>query len=70
MRKSGDITNKICWKLIIKCNDSIMLEKEFKTLKSISEELGYSYNVISEMALGRKKKRGGKYDTQYLFKKL
>ena len=70
MRKIGDITQKICWKLQIVVNDNIIYEQKYSTLKDIANELGYSYNVVSEMVMGRKKNRQGKYDTQYYIKKL
>ena len=70
MRKIGDITQKICWKLQISVNNNIVYENEYSTLKDIAEELGYSYNVVSEMVMGRKKNRKGKYDTQYSIKKI
>ena len=70
MRKSGDITNKICWKLIIELNDEVVLDKEFKTLKDVSNELGLSYNIVSEMVLGRKKNKSGRYEPKYTFSRL
>tara|TARA_A100000171_G_scaffold37544_1_gene36591 strand:- start:4849 stop:5070 length:222 start_codon:yes stop_codon:yes gene_type:complete len=70
MRKIGDITQKICWKLQISVNNNIVYENEYSTLKDIAEELGYSYNIVSEMVMGRKKNRKGKYDTQYSIKKI
>ena len=47
-----------------------MLEKEYKTLKAISNELGLSYNIVSEMVLGRKKNKSGRYEPQYIFNRL
>tara|TARA_R110000803_G_scaffold83226_1_gene149377 strand:+ start:667 stop:879 length:213 start_codon:yes stop_codon:yes gene_type:complete len=70
MRKTGDITNKICWKLIIELNDEVVLDKEFKTLKDVSNELGLSYNIVSEMVLGRKKNKSGRYEPKYTFSRL
>ena len=70
MRKIGDITQKICWKLQIVVNDDIIYEQKYSTLNDIANELGYSYNVVSEMVMGRKKNRNGKYDTQYSIKKI
>ena len=70
MRKIGDLTQKICWKLEISVNDNIVFENEYSTLKDIAQELGYSYNVVSEMVMGRKKNKKGRYDTQYSIKKL
>lgn len=70
MRKSGDYTKKECWKLIVSVNDNIIKEQRYRTLKDISTDLGVSYNVISEMALGRKKNKKGTYEPQYTFRKL
>ena len=70
MRKTGDMTNKICWNLIIKLNEEILLDKEYKTLKDISDELQISYNIVSEMVLGRKKNKSGRYEPQYIFSRL
>tara|TARA_R110002096_G_scaffold203106_3_gene388017 strand:+ start:229 stop:459 length:231 start_codon:yes stop_codon:yes gene_type:complete len=70
MRKIGDITQKICWKLEISVNDNIVYQNEYSTLRDIASELGYSYNIVSEIVMGRKKNRQGKYDAQYSIKKL
>ena len=70
MRTIGATTNKICWELIIKCDDNIVFYENFKTLKDIAKHLNITYNVVSEMAMGRKKIRTGKYDTQYIFNRL
>lgn len=70
MRKSGDLTNKLCWKLSISIDGNLMFIKDFKTLKEIADELNLSYNVVSEMSLGRKKNRRGKYEPQYNFTRL
>tara|TARA_R110000824_G_scaffold400786_1_gene609338 strand:+ start:320 stop:532 length:213 start_codon:yes stop_codon:yes gene_type:complete len=70
MRKVGDKTHKICWNLSIFINNKTFYEKDFSTLKDVAAELDLSYNVVSEMALGRKKNRKGRYETQYLFTKL
>ena len=70
MRKSGDTTNKICWNLSIFNNDKEIFNRDFKTLKDISNELGLSYNIVSEMSLGRKKNKKGKFDTKYFFTRI
>lgn len=70
MRKSGDLTNKYCWNLKIIINDEVIFYNKFKTLKDISTELELSYNVVSEMALGRKKNKKGKYEPHYEFIRL
>ena len=57
MRKIGDITQKICWKLEISVNDNIVYQNEYSTLRDIANELGYSYNIVSEIVMGRKKIR-------------
>lgn len=69
-RKFGNTTNKICWNLTIIIDEKTILNRDYKTLQDIATELGYSYNVVSEMAINRKKRNKGKYDTQYHFTKL
>ena len=70
MRKVGDITNKICWKLIISVDDNIILEKEYRTLRDVASDLDLSYNIVSEMSLGRKKNRNGRYEPKYSFSRI
>ena len=70
MRKEGNKTQKICWNLKIKNNEVIIFEKEYKTLKEMPEDLGLTYNRIVELSTGRKKQKGGKYDSVYMFEKI
>ena len=70
MRKEGSITNKLCWNLKIMMNDNIVFEKDYTTLKSMPEDLGLTYNRVVELATGRKKQNGGKYDSVYVFTKI
>tara|TARA_R110000823_G_scaffold196726_2_gene328019 strand:- start:942 stop:1157 length:216 start_codon:yes stop_codon:yes gene_type:complete len=70
MRKDGSTTKKICWKLQIKNDDNIIFEKEYTTLKAMPEDLGITYNRVVELATGRKKQKGGKYDSIYVFEKI
>lgn len=70
MRKSGDLTKKYCWEMTIYINDKIISQNKYKTIRDIADELELSYNVVSEMIMGRKKNRKGKYEPQYLFTRL
>lgn len=70
MRKSGNITKKLCWNLIISIDGNIIKEQKYRTLKDISNELNLSYNIVSEMAMGRKKNKSGTFEPQYSFKRL
>mgnify|MGYP005988273747 CR=1 FL=1 len=70
MRKSGDLTKKYCWEMSIYINDKIISQNKYKTIRDIADELDLSYNVVSEMIMGRKKNRKGKFEPQYLFTRL
>ena len=70
MRKSGDLTKKYCWEMTIYINDKIISQNKYKTIRDIADELELSYNIVSEMIMGRKKNRKGKYEPQYLFTRL
>ena len=71
MRKSGASTRKKCWKLIIhNYKKELLLSKDYSTLSDISEELGFSYNVVNDIFNGRKRPSKGRYDTQYQIIKL
>ena len=70
MRKTGNITKKICWQLLISIDNNVISDKQYRTLKDISNELNMSYNIVSEMAMGRKKNKLGRYEPQYSFFKL
>jgi len=70
MRKEGSSTKKICWNLKIKNNDTIIYDKDYTTLKSMPVDLGITYNRVVELSTGRKKQKGGKYDSVYFFTKI
>mgnify|MGYP003639865777 FL=1 len=71
MRKSGNNTKKMCWKLIIhNYKKELILSKDYSTLSQIGEELGYTYNVVNDMVRGRKQPSKGRYDSQYLIIRL
>ena len=70
MRKTGDQTKKNCWNIKALNNDNILFEKDYPSLKSVGEDLGFTYNRVVELSIGRKKQASGKYDTQYIFTKL
>ena len=58
MRTKGAKTNKKCWKVFIKQNDTILHDKEYTTLKEASEDLGLTYSQICELGPnGRCKKK-------------
>jgi hypothetical protein len=70
MRKEGSITNKLCWNLKIYVNDNIIFQKDYTTLKSMTNDLGISYERIVNLANNRIKQSGGKYDSIYKFTKI
>ncbi len=70
MRTTGAQTSKICWKVSVKVNDIIVFDKEYPSLKKVGEDLGFSYNRISEMANGRIKHKGGTYEPIYSFERI
>tara|TARA_R110002096_G_scaffold396510_1_gene592396 strand:+ start:224 stop:556 length:333 start_codon:yes stop_codon:yes gene_type:complete len=58
MRTKGAKTNKKCWNVFIKQNDTILHDKEYTTLKEASEDLGLTYSQICELGPnGRCKKK-------------
>lgn len=70
MRNNGDKTKKECWNLKILNNDAVLFDKNYPSLKVIGEDIGYKYNRVVELSIGRKKQASGKYDSQYIFTKL
>jgi hypothetical protein len=70
MRKEGSITNKLCWNLKITNNDNIIFEKDYTTLKSMTNDLGISYERIVNLSNNRIKQSVGKYDSVYVFTKI
>lgn len=70
MRKSGAKTEKLCWNLKVLNNEVIVFEKDYPTLKTVGEDLGFKYNRVVELATGRKKQNEGKYDSKYIFVKI
>ena len=44
-----------CFKCIIKLHDEIIHDKEYKTLKDISEDIGLTYNMVADISCNRKK---------------
>tara|TARA_R100000541_G_scaffold11969_3_gene20229 strand:- start:1247 stop:1603 length:357 start_codon:yes stop_codon:yes gene_type:complete len=58
MRTKGAKTNKNCWKILIKQGDYILCDKEYKTLREASVDLGLTYSQICELGPnGRCKKK-------------
>jgi hypothetical protein len=70
MRTIGAITKINCWELKILCNNQEVGGGEFPTLQTIADELGFTRNIVNEIVNKRRHKGKGKYDTQYLIKKL
>ena len=70
MRKSGSSTKKECWNLKIVNNEVVLFDKNYPSLKLIGEDIGYKYNRVVELSIGRKKQQSGIYDSQYIFTKI
>jgi len=70
MRKSGASTRKECWNLKIVNNNNVLFDKNYPSLKVIGEDIGYKYNRVVELSIGRKKQQSGIYDSQYIFTKI
>ena len=70
MRTNGATTQKECYNLSIELKGEETFNKNFKTLKDISNELGLSYNRVVEMKRGRKKQNKGKYEPQYFIARI
>ena len=70
MRKSGASTKKECWNLKIVNNNNVLFDKNYPSLKLIGEDIGYKYNRVVELSIGRKKQQSGVYDSQYIFTKI
>ena len=70
MRTKGAITKKECFNCKVVCNDEILQDRNYITLKDVAEDLGMTYNQVVEITRNRKKMGKGKYDTQYLISNL
>tara|TARA_R110001599_G_scaffold13713_1_gene61260 strand:- start:7444 stop:7662 length:219 start_codon:yes stop_codon:yes gene_type:complete len=70
MRTLGANTNKMCWKCKVIANNQILMEEDFTSLSKIGEKLGFTRNVVNEIANGRRKQRKGLFDTQYVISKI
>ena len=58
MRKNGNQSTKLCWKVKITQGDIILHDKDYTTLKIAGEELGLSYSQIIDLKPnGRNKKK-------------
>mgnify|MGYP003111900785 CR=1 FL=1 len=65
MRRKGSTTDKNCWKLNVLNQNEIIFSGEYKTLKEIANECGFTYNQVVEISSGRKKQKLGRFDTKY-----
>ena len=66
-------TKKFCWNCKVVLGGEMLLDRDFRTLKSISEELGIKYHIVSELApTGRKKKilKNSKYFSDVIITRL
>jgi hypothetical protein len=70
MRKTGSLTEKLCWNLKVVNNGNVLFEKDYPSLKNVGDDIGFKYNRVVEIATGRKKQQTGTYDTKYIFTKL
>ena len=70
MRKAGDKTKKECWNIKVVNQEVILFEKNYPSLKFVAPDLGFTYNRVVELSIGRKKQGSGIYDTQYIFTKI
>jgi len=70
MRINGAKTKKICWRVTVKINNDIVFLKEYTSLKNVGEDLGFTYNRVSELATGRIKQKDGVFEPTYIFDKL
>ena len=70
MRTKGAKTSKDCWNCEAFCNSARILNRQFKTLQDIANELDLTYNQVVEISNGRKKQTQGKYGTQYYISKI
>ena len=65
MRKKGSNTDKNCWKLKVINQNQVIFGGEYKTLREVANECGFTYNQIVEISSGRKKQKLGRFDTKY-----
>lgn len=70
MRTAGSKTLKNCFNLSIVVNNQEIYNNDFKTLKEISEELGFTYNKVIEIKRNRRKQLTGRYEPQYYINKI
>ena len=61
MRTKGAKTSKTCWELKIFYPDYIVKEGKYKTLQDVADDLGLSYNQVSEMTNKGRNKTKSKY---------
>ena len=62
MRTKGAETKKLCWNVLIKQGETILHDKNYKTLRIAADELGLTYSQICELGpSGRCKKKSIKF---------
>lgn len=70
MRTNGALTQKNCYNLKVMMNGIETLNKDFKTLRDISNELGFSYNKVVELKRKKNKIIKGTYEPHYIIDKI
>jgi hypothetical protein len=70
MRTKGAVTNKSCWRCIVKMGDEELLNKDYTTLTSVGKDLGFTYHQVVEISNKRKKNKKGLYEPQYQIFKI
>ena len=70
MRTKGSKTKVDCWNLKVHNCDNCIYEKDYKTLKEMASDCGFTYNQMVEMSSGRKKIKCGRFDTKYEINKM
>jgi hypothetical protein len=61
MRTKGANTKKVCWSLKIYYPDYVVKEGTYTTLQDVADDLGLSYNQVSEMTNKGRNKTKSKY---------
>tara|TARA_R110000764_G_C10713212_1_gene346980 strand:+ start:43 stop:261 length:219 start_codon:yes stop_codon:yes gene_type:complete len=52
---------KLCWKVVVSVEDTILHKDEYISLRDIAEELNLTYNQVADISAGRKKINKFKY---------
>ena len=47
--------HKLCWKVIVSIQDTILHNDEYISLRDIAEELNLTYHQVADISIGRKR---------------